>query len=98
MSFRDNYDFSILVNESENLVIEELDRQLKELNDPGICTCQDCILDMAAYALNSIKPLYRVSLLGRIYAQALDSGDNAEQVKKAVQKAIQIVHAHPSHD
>ncbi len=98
MSFRDNYDFSILTNEGENLVIEELGRQLKELNDPGICTCQDCILDMAAYALNTIKPAYRVSLIGRIYAQAMDSGEYAEEVKAAVAKAIQLVHAHPSHD
>ncbi len=70
MAFRDNYDFGILVNEAERLVEEELGRRLEELGDPGICVCEDCILDMAAFALNSLKPLYRVSLLGTMYAHA----------------------------
>ena len=57
MEFRDRYDFGILVNEAERLVEEELGRRLEELADPSICVCQDCVLDMAAFALNSLKPV-----------------------------------------
>jgi competence protein ComFB len=98
MEFKDQYDFGILVNEAERLVVEELGRRLEELADPSICVCQDCVLDMAAFALNTLKPVYRVSLLGTMYAHAMDSGEYAEDVKKAVNTAIMKVHANPAHD
>lgn len=99
MAFRDNYDFGILVNEAERLVEEELGRRLEELADPAICVCEDCVLDMAAFALNSLKPLYRVSLLGTMYAHAAkDQGVFADEVKLAVDAAITKVHSNPAHD
>lgn len=99
MAFRDNYDFGILTNEAERLVEEELGRKLEELADPSICTCEDCVLDMAAFALNSLKPLYRVSLLGTMYAHAaMDQGVYDDEVKEAVSTAISKVHANPAHD
>ncbi len=98
MGFRDEYDFSILQNEAERMVIEELERRLAELADPSICVCQDCVLDMAACALNAVRPIYRVSLLGTMYAHALDGSAYGEEVRKAVDQAIAKIHAKPSHD
>jgi competence protein ComFB len=97
MDLKASYDFSILVNEAERLVQEELGRRLEELADPSICTCEDCVLDMAAFALNSLKPVYRVSLLGTMYAHALEA-NYLEQVKSAVDAGIKKVHANPAHD
>lgn len=97
MEFREKYDFGILVNEAERLVEEELGRRLEELADPGICVCEDCVLDMAAFALNALKPVYRVSLLGTMYAHALDES-YMNQVRSAVDSAIKKVHANPAHD
>ena len=96
MSLKDQYDFENLVNEAERLVFSELDNQLKEYNN--ICKCQDCVMDMAAYALNHIKPYYRVSLMGAIYAHSIDSTEYAQQVKKAVKEAIKKISSNPSHD
>jgi competence protein ComFB len=98
MDFRDTYDFGVLVNEAERMVIDELERRLTELNDPDICVCEDCVLDMAAFALNTLKPVYRVSLLGTMYAHAMDNGEYAAEVEKAVKAGIAKVHANPSHD
>ena len=99
MGIRDDYDFSILVNEAERMVADELERQLADLADPSICVCQECVLDMAAFALNTLKPVYRVSLLGTLYAHALDeNSDYAHEVKGAVATAIGKVSANPSHD
>jgi len=98
MGIRDDYDFGVLVNEAERMVTAELERRLEELADPSICVCQDCVLDMAAFALNALKPVYRVSLLGTMYAQAMDEGDYSEQVRAAVDAAIARVHANPGHD
>jgi competence protein ComFB len=98
MAFKDEYDFDQLVNEAERLVIEELERQLSEYSEP-LCRCEECILDMATYALNAVKPLYRVSLLGSLYtAHAMDETTYAESLREAVHKAIDQVKEHPSHD
>ena len=54
---------------------------------------------MAAVALNSIKPLYRVSLLGTLYAAtAMDQKAYATGIREAVFKAIEKVRKNPSHE
>jgi competence protein ComFB len=54
---------------------------------------------MAAMALNTVKPLYRVSLLGTQYAaQAMNEETYAESVRTAVAQAIDKVKANPAHD
>ncbi|QQO08080.1 late competence development ComFB family protein [Breznakiella homolactica] len=98
MAFIDNYDFEVLVNEAEKLVLTELGKQLENY-DKEICRCGDCVLDMAAMALNSVKPLYRVSLLGTLYAShAMDEEDYAKSIREAVSAAIEKVRKNPSHD
>jgi competence protein ComFB len=98
MGIREEYDFGILVNEAERMVTDELERALAERGDQGLCVCQDCVLDMAAFALNALRPVYRVSLLGTIYAQAMDGGAYAAEVRAAVESAIDKVRANPAHD
>jgi competence protein ComFB len=98
MAFIDEYDFDLLKNEAENLVLDELGRQLESYAGE-ICTCNDCVVDMAAVALNSVKPLYRFSLLGALYtAQAMTDDAYGESVRGAVSAAIEKVRQNPSHD
>ncbi len=96
MAFTDTYDFESLVNEAERMVIEELESQLRTA--VGVCTCQDCVLDMAAFALNNVKPSYRVSLMGSVYARSAAGTQAAQGVARAVRDAISRVKANPSHD
>ncbi len=96
MALREDYDWESLVNDSERLVILELEKQLATAE--GQCMCQDCVLDMAAFALNKVKPSYRVSLLGSVYAKQSAKAEHAEAVRHAVEEAIKKVHANPSHD
>jgi competence protein ComFB len=96
MAFRDRYDFESLVNEAEHSVLEELETQLSA--EKGICACQDCVLDMAAWALNNVKPSYRVSLMGSVYARSAGREGQAPAIRRAVRDAIQKVRANPSHD
>jgi competence protein ComFB len=99
MAFIDDYDFGgILKNEAENLVIAELGKQLDEYPEL-ICRCEDCVIDMAAMAMNNVKPLYRVSLLGTQYAShAMEEDDYALTLQNAVAQAIERVRKNPSHD
>jgi len=94
MSLVDEYNFEELINEAEKLVIEELDRQLELPENSDVCRTEDCILDMAAFALNHVKPMYRATLLGRLYAHAVDDGRKAE-VERAVSEAILRVKENP---
>jgi competence protein ComFB len=96
MALRDEYDFDSLVNEAERLVIDELEAQLAVKS--GICTCQDCVLDMAAYSLNNVKPAYRVSLMGSVYAQSAARIEYTREVARVVREAIEKVTKNPSHD
>ena len=97
MPFKDEYDFDLLENEAENLVIEELEKEftLEEYDD--VCKCQECILDISALALNNIKPKYRSSFTGIVYAQQYHYGKYMEEVISAVKDAIKKVSRHPSH-
>jgi competence protein ComFB len=108
MGLRDRYDFDSLVNEAERLVLAELDAQLVRLGARDSrpvsrgagapCACQDCVLDMAAYALNRVPPSYRVSLMGSFASRPGDDPAYAREVARAVREAIDAVRANPSHD
>ena len=98
MAFLDGYDFQHLQNEAEKLVLAELGRQLEEYPEP-LCLCNECVVDMAAMALNMIKPLYRVSLLGSLYtASVMDEKTYASGIRETVFIAIERVRKNPSHD
>lgn len=97
MGIRDRYDLETLVNEAERFVLEEMEEQLARPENTNTCLCKECILDMAALALNSLKPVYRVSLLGGIYAGVKDQGPYGAEVRRAVEKAIARVRENPSH-
>jgi len=98
MALMDSYNFEQLRNEAEQLVKVELEKQL-ESQGPDFCRCNDCVVDMVAIALNSIKPLYRYSLLGTLYAaQAMNEQSYADSVEQAVAQAIIKVNGNPAHD
>jgi len=99
MVLKDDYDFDLLVNEIENLVIDELGRQLSLDSNRDVCRCQDCVLDMAALALNHLKPAYRSSLSykGVLYKQNLHSAKKDMSYEKVVKVAIEKIAANPAH-
>ena len=97
MPLIDPYDLEYLVNESEKMVLKEVENQLNSLPN-YICTCKECVLDVIALALNSINPLYRVTLIGKIYTNAVTSSKSYENnIRNVVSKAIEKVHMNPYH-
>jgi len=94
----DNYDFENLINEAETLILDELEKQLNACSDP-LCKCNDCVVDMAAFALNLIKPHYRTSLMGRFYAASvMDQKAYADGIREAVATSIDKVWKNPGHE
>jgi competence protein ComFB len=97
MAIIDIEDLDLLKNEAEQIVLNELERQLKILPN-YICMCKECLLDVMALTLNSVKPLYRVSLMGRIYTgMAMEEKAYAALISEAVFRAIERVHNNPFH-
>jgi len=96
MAFEDRYDFQSLVNEAEQLIIEEIARQVPA--NPQMCTCSECILDVAAYALNRVPPRYRVSLLDSVYQEPSERNAYLKEIRRAVREGIIKVRANPPHD
>ena len=95
MSFAYSHHFELLKNEAEELVLQELEAQLEEMGTE-ICRCNDCVMDMAAMALNAVKPMYRYSLMGKLYASQPDMA-YVESVHQAVEHAVEKVSSNPSH-
>jgi len=92
------YDFELLKNEAETLVLQEMEQQFKNVPQ-DMCLCNECVVDIAAIALNTVKPLYRFSILGTLYtAQAMTEQNYADSVKQAVSQAIEKVRTNPAHD
>lgn len=89
MDIRAMYRFEELTNEAERLVLDELGRQLDEMGDTA-CRSEDCLMDIAAYALNHVRPMYRVNLLGRLYADTFMQ-EYGDEVRDAVTTAIRKI-------
>jgi competence protein ComFB len=96
LSLADRFHFDSLVNEAERLVVEEIGRQLPAHGD--LCTCDECLMDIAAHALNKVRPRYRVSLLDRVLGNRSDANAYSREVRRAVTEAILKIKANPSHD
>ena len=94
MILRDYVEFESLENAAENLVIDELERQLEGRLDPAVPQNGEAVLDMAAYALNIVKPMYRANLLGRLYADALQQ-EYGGVIRSAVKEAIDRILSNP---
>ena len=97
MPLRTQYDFDLLVNIMEDIVIAELEMQLKLPEYKKVCRCQACILDIIAITLNKVKPMYGSlhSFKGTMYKEHISEKSNAEVVH-ALKKAIEKVEKHPN--
>jgi competence protein ComFB len=86
----------ILVNCMEDIVWSLMDEALKKF--PDVCTCEMCLNDIAALALNELPPQYVAREKGKIYAKLplLESQYRAD-VFAVLTKAIQKVKKSPRH-
>lgn len=66
---------------------------------PGICRCEKCRADIAAYALNQLSPHYAASKLGEVLVKtgSLDRDMNVA-ILVALTEAMEKVGANPRHE
>ncbi|MHC1724132.1 MAG: late competence development ComFB family protein [Aminipila sp.] len=92
-----NESTKILHNLAEDVMKTKVPEIMQSFN---MCTCQDCVYDVMALALNHIKPLYTVTEKGQLFQKLasyeLQYGtDLASEVTKACIK-VKINPNHPS--
>ena len=86
-----------LYNYTEKLVLEQLEFLLEEEYNE-VCNCEDCVLDMATYALNRLTPQYVVSHKGEVYTKIKDFNQQSKvDIMSTVVKSIEIISTNP-HD
>ncbi|ADO77922.1 late competence development ComFB family protein [Halanaerobium praevalens] len=89
---------SELNNITEEIVLEMLEKLLKREEFDNICKDQECLLDMATYALNRLPAKYVATFRGEAFSKA----DELEQqhsvdVLAIVTQAIKVVAANEHH-
>lgn len=85
-----------LKNYMEEIVFNMMKEVLENIN---VCTCDKCILDIAAIALNGLPPKYVVTEKGELYSKVNILQQQFEvDVIAAITKAADIVKKHPRHE
>lgn len=83
----------------KNYMEEIVFGQMKEvLADINVCTCEKCLLDIAAIALNDLPPKYVVTKKGELYSKINTLGQQFEvDVVSAITKAAVLVKRRTRH-
>lgn len=85
-----------LKNIMEDLVLDALEKIMESKKD--ICRCEQCRVDIIAYALNRLPPKYVTTDVGSIYT-VIDHNKSEVQleVQKKIEEAIEAVNNNPRH-
>ena len=84
-----------LKNHMEVIVSEKVNDLL---SGSDCCTCNDCVLDIMAIALNELPSMYVVSDKGKLFSQVKYSKNQEDiTVVTAVTRAIKVVQDRPKH-
>ncbi len=84
----------------KNYMEEIVFNQMKDvLEDITMCTCEKCLLDIAAIALNDLPPKYIVTDKGELYSKINTLGQQFEvDIVSAITKAAVLVKRRPRHE
>jgi competence protein ComFB len=84
-----------LVNENIYNVVGFLNNYLKN-DDVDICTCEECLLDITAIALNNLKPRYRL-ICRHMHKEPEVVNQIKKEVEEVVLKSLEFVKKNPHH-
>lgn len=85
----------VVKNVEEERIFEKI---LDIIKDLDCCTCEKCINDIAAYALNQIKPKYVSTEIGRLYEKTrMFDKEHEKNLLVAILNAAEVVKNNPRH-
>ena len=86
----------MIKNYMEDAVDRVFQRMLPNLQ--GMCTCEVCVSDMKALALNNLKPKYVATHMGEVYSKVNQLHIQSEtDIIREITAAYEVVKKHPRH-
>ena len=87
-----------LVNVTEEIVRGLVSFLLHGVEYPTFCHCEQCEMDVAAIALNSLPARYVASEESRDAAfNQMNTPESIEEINKQIIRALHLVKQYPSH-
>jgi competence protein ComFB len=96
MSLAEYYDLGHLRNRSAEMVFARIETFLAERED--FCHCEQCVLDLLAYVLNHVTPMYGTSLLDPFVPNPAREKKVTIEIDLALKAGAKRVAEHPNHD
>ncbi len=95
MKLEERYSLAILGNRSREIVFEAIERLIDSGTD--MCTCEECVADLAAWTLNHVAPRYYTSLLAPLNPDPGRERQMRVQVELALAAGLKKLREHPHH-
>jgi competence protein ComFB len=96
MSLADFYRLDLLRNRTAEIVNRRVEQFLEE--HPEFCHCEQCVLDLLAYVLNHVDPMYGTSLLDPFQPNPSKERKVRIQIDLSLKAGARKVTAAPNHD
>lgn len=95
MSLADRYHLDRIRNRSAEMVNDAVERLLDAR--PDVCHCEECALDLVAYALNRVTPRYSTSLLEPLAPDPALERRIRVEIDLALEAGVKRLKEHPHH-
>lgn len=95
MQLRERYDFEKLRNRTMEMVLDKIGSLLEERDD--VCQCENCVLDLVAYTLNHVTPLYGTSLLDPLHPNRAKEKKVQIEIELAINTGLKRIARNPHH-
>ena len=96
MDIRRHYNLELLRNRGLELVLDRMGALMDARHD--FCTCEQCILDLIAYSLNQVTPLYSTSLLEPFKPNPELARRVGLEIELALEEGLKRIARHPNHE
>ncbi len=96
MKLSEQYNLVNLTNRSADLVFKRVERFLEENED--FCHCEECVLDLIAFTLNHVSPIYETSLLAPLQPNRARIKKVQVEIDLALQAGLKRVTENPHHE
>jgi competence protein ComFB len=96
MKLNERYDMENMKNRAEEMVFQAIEKEIEKGGEA--CTCEECVLDLAAYALNHVRPRYYTSLLAPLTPRREADRKMQVELELAIASGLKKLKSHRHHE
>jgi competence protein ComFB len=96
MKLNERYNLDNIGNRSQEIVFDAIERLMA--GGAEMCTCEECVMDLAAWTLNHVTPRYYTSLLSPLHPDPSLEHRVRVEVELALASGLKRLKAHPHHE